>query len=177
MWVEITNLLIPGLNDTPAETEAMSRWIVDRLGCDVPVHFTTFHPDWKLRDRPATPAATLTSARDIARASGIRYANTGNVHIARGNLRSATAAAPSWSSATGTSLAPGGWTRTVVVSRVASRALACSTALLDAGAPDGCPSGCVIENSCRHSDTGRGRVPRSSNPVRDTVVQLTHATP
>jgi pyruvate formate lyase activating enzyme len=79
VWVEITNLLIPGLNDAPAETEAMSRWIVDRLGSDVPVHYTAFHPDWKLRDRPATPAATLTRARDIARASGIRYAYTGNV--------------------------------------------------------------------------------------------------
>src|SRR5262245_28059651 len=80
VWVEITNLMIPGLNDAPEETEAMSLWIVNRLGSDVPVHFTAFHPDWKLRDRPATPAATLTRARDIARVNGIRYAYTGNVH-------------------------------------------------------------------------------------------------
>src|SRR5262249_60085629 len=52
VWVEITNLMIPGLNDAPAETEAMSRWIVDRLGSDVHVHFTAFHPDLNLRRRP-----------------------------------------------------------------------------------------------------------------------------
>jgi pyruvate formate lyase activating enzyme len=79
VWLEITNLLIPGLNDAPAETDAMTRWIVEHLGPDVPVHFTAFHPDWKLRDRPATPAGTLRRAREIALANGIRYAYTGNV--------------------------------------------------------------------------------------------------
>jgi pyruvate formate lyase activating enzyme len=78
-WLEITNLMIPGLNDAPEETDAMTRWIVDRLGPDVPVHFTAFHPDWKLQDRPPTPAATLTRAREIAIANGVRYAYTGNV--------------------------------------------------------------------------------------------------
>jgi pyruvate formate lyase activating enzyme len=62
----------------------MTRWIVDRLGPDVPVHFTAFHPDWKLQDRPPTPAATLTRAREIAMANGIRYAYTGNVHDVAG---------------------------------------------------------------------------------------------
>ena len=80
VWLEITNLMIPGLNDAPEETEAMSRWIVERLGPDVPVHFTAFHPDWKLRDRPPTLPATLVRAREIALATGIRYAYTGNVH-------------------------------------------------------------------------------------------------
>ena len=80
VWLEITNLMIPGLNDAPEETEAMSRWIVEHLGPDVPVHFTAFHPDWKLRDRPPTPPATLVRAREIALAAGIRYAYTGNVH-------------------------------------------------------------------------------------------------
>ena len=80
VWLEITNLMIPGLNDAPGETEAMSRWIVERLGPDVPVHFTAFHPDRKLRDRPPTPPATLVRAREIALAAGIRYAYTGNVH-------------------------------------------------------------------------------------------------
>jgi len=80
VWLEITNLMIPGLNDAPKETEAMSRWIVERLGPDVPVHFTAFHPDWKLRDRPPTPPTTLVRAREIALATGIRYAYTGNVH-------------------------------------------------------------------------------------------------
>jgi pyruvate formate lyase activating enzyme len=79
VWFEITNLMIPGLNDAPEETDAMTRWIVDRLGPDVPVHFTSFHPDWKLLDRPPTPSATLMRARDIALANGIRYAYTGNV--------------------------------------------------------------------------------------------------
>jgi pyruvate formate lyase activating enzyme len=80
VWFEITNLMIPGLNDAPEETDAMTRWIVDRLGPDVPVHFTAFHPDWKLQERPPTPAATLMRARDIALANGIRYAYMGNVH-------------------------------------------------------------------------------------------------
>jgi pyruvate formate lyase activating enzyme len=80
VWVEITNLLIPGLNDSDDELDAMTSWIVDRLGPDVPVHFTAFHPDYKLRDRPPTPPATLTRARRIALRNGVRYAYTGNVH-------------------------------------------------------------------------------------------------
>jgi pyruvate formate lyase activating enzyme len=58
----------------------MTRWVVERVGPDVPMHLTAFHPDWKMRDRPPTPAATLTRARRIAQANGIRYAYTGNVH-------------------------------------------------------------------------------------------------
>ncbi len=84
VWLEITNLMIPGLNDAPEETDAMTRWIVEHLGADVPVHFTGFHPDWKVLDRPATPAATLARAREIALANGIRYAYTGNVHDTAG---------------------------------------------------------------------------------------------
>src|SRR5437870_4626538 len=84
VWFEITNLMIPGLNDAPQETDAMTRWIVDHLGPDVPVHFTAFHPDWKLQDRPPTPAATLTAARDIALGNGVRYAYTGNTHDVAG---------------------------------------------------------------------------------------------
>jgi pyruvate formate lyase activating enzyme len=80
VWFEITNLLIPGKNDSDEELEAMTRWIVDRLGPDVPVHFTAFHPDYKMLDTPPTPPATLTRAREIARANGIRHAYTGNVH-------------------------------------------------------------------------------------------------
>jgi pyruvate formate lyase activating enzyme len=80
VWFEITNLLIPDANDSDEEIDAMTRWIVDRLGGDVPVHFTAFHPDYKLRDRPPTPPATLTRAREIALANGVRYAYTGNVH-------------------------------------------------------------------------------------------------
>jgi pyruvate formate lyase activating enzyme len=84
VWLELTTLLIPGLNDSDAELAALTRWVMERLGPHVPVHFTAFHPDWKLRDRPATPPATLTRARRIARANGVRYAYTGNVHDPEG---------------------------------------------------------------------------------------------
>ena len=80
VWVEVTTLLIPGLNDSDEEIDAETRWFAERLGPEVPLHFTAFHQDWKLRDRPPTPAATLTRARRIALANGLRYVYTGNVH-------------------------------------------------------------------------------------------------
>jgi pyruvate formate lyase activating enzyme len=80
VWLEITTLLIPGLNDGDAELDRLSRWVAEHLGPDVPLHFTAFHPDWRMLDVPPTPPATLTRARQIARANGIRYAYTGNVH-------------------------------------------------------------------------------------------------
>jgi pyruvate formate lyase activating enzyme len=80
VWLEITNLLIPGYNDSDAELDAMTSWIVEHLGVDVPVHFSAFHPDYRMLDVPPTPPATLTRARDIARRNGVRYAYTGNVH-------------------------------------------------------------------------------------------------
>ncbi|HEX7374194.1 MAG TPA: AmmeMemoRadiSam system radical SAM enzyme [Steroidobacteraceae bacterium] len=84
VWFEITTLLIPGENDSDAELHAMTRWIADELGTDVPVHFTAFHPDWKMLDHAPTPAATLTRARRIAMANGLRYVYTGNVHDTQG---------------------------------------------------------------------------------------------
>ena len=83
-WLEITTLLIPGVNDSSHEIDAMTRWVAGQLGPDVPMHFTAFHPDFKMRDRPPTPAATLARARRIALDNGIRYAYTGNVHDAAG---------------------------------------------------------------------------------------------
>jgi pyruvate formate lyase activating enzyme len=83
-WVEVTNLMIPGLNDAEDETRALSDWVVSHMGPDVPVHFTAFHPDYKMLDRPRTPARTLSRAREIARASGLRYVYTGNVHDREG---------------------------------------------------------------------------------------------
>jgi len=80
VWFEITNLMIPGLNDAPAETRSMCEWIMAELGPDVPLHFTAFHPDFKMLDRPHTPAATLRGARQIAREIGLHYVYTGNVH-------------------------------------------------------------------------------------------------
>ncbi|MGZ6980475.1 MAG: AmmeMemoRadiSam system radical SAM enzyme [Acidimicrobiia bacterium] len=79
VWFEVTNLLIPGLNDSNEEIDAMTQWVVDRLGPDVPMHFSAFHPDFKMLDRPSTPPETLTRARGIAIANGVRYAYTGNV--------------------------------------------------------------------------------------------------
>ena len=80
VWFEITTLLIPGENDSVGEIEAQSAWVMDRLGPDVPLHFTAFHPDWKMRDVPPTPPETLKRARRIAMTAGIHYVYTGNVH-------------------------------------------------------------------------------------------------
>jgi len=84
VWVEITTLLIPGRNDSNAEIEAECKWIRKELGLDVPVHFTAFHPDYKMSDIPATPVATLRRASEIACSEGLRYVFTGNVHDERG---------------------------------------------------------------------------------------------
>ncbi|MCC6123642.1 MAG: AmmeMemoRadiSam system radical SAM enzyme [Pirellulales bacterium] len=78
-WLEITNLLIPQANDSPREIEAMCRWIAAELGPDVPLHFSAFHPDFKLTDRGPTPTSTLRFAADLARDAGLRYVYTGNV--------------------------------------------------------------------------------------------------
>jgi pyruvate formate lyase activating enzyme len=79
VWLEITNLLIPGANDDPAELCRMFDWIVHELGDDVPVHLTAFHPDFRLRDRPSTPPATLRTARGLAQECGLKHVYTGNV--------------------------------------------------------------------------------------------------
>jgi len=84
VWFELTTLLIPGENDSSAEIEKMALWVHDHLGPEVPMHFTAFHPDWKMRDTPPTPASTLNRAREIALTNGIRYVYTGNVHDKRG---------------------------------------------------------------------------------------------
>ena len=80
VWFELTTLLIPGENDADSELEEMTHWVVEHLGADVPMHFTAFHPDWKMRDVPPTPPDTLERARRIALKNGVRYAYTGNVH-------------------------------------------------------------------------------------------------
>jgi pyruvate formate lyase activating enzyme len=80
VWVEVTNLMIPGLNDGEDETRALARFVRDAMSPDVPLHFTAFHPDYKMLDRPRTPERTLSRARAIAREEGLRYVYTGNVH-------------------------------------------------------------------------------------------------
>ncbi len=84
-WLEVTTLLIPGLNDSDAEVGALSAWIAAELGPDVPLHLSAFHPDHRMRHIPATPPETLTRARIRARAEGLRYVYTGNVHDADGD--------------------------------------------------------------------------------------------
>jgi pyruvate formate lyase activating enzyme len=85
VWFEITNLLIPGENDSDEELDALTRWVVSELGPDVPVHFSAFHPDYKMLDYRRTPPATLSRAREIGLRNGLRYAYTGNVHNERGD--------------------------------------------------------------------------------------------
>jgi len=85
VWLEITTLLIPGRNDSAAEIVRLCQWVHDHLGPDVPLHFTAFHPDWKMKDVPPTPTATLVRARTIARETGLHYVYTGNVHDPQGS--------------------------------------------------------------------------------------------
>jgi pyruvate formate lyase activating enzyme len=84
VWLELTTLLIPGENDSDKELDEMTQWVVQNLGPDVPMHFTAFHPDWRMTDKPPTPPSTLQKARRIARKNGVRYAYTGNVHDEEG---------------------------------------------------------------------------------------------
>ena len=80
VWFEITTLLIPGENDSEQELEQLTQWVIEKLGPDVPIHFTAFHPDWKMLAAPPTSPATLSNARRIAIKNGLRYAYTGNVY-------------------------------------------------------------------------------------------------
>lgn len=80
VWFEITTLLIPGENDSPQEIETLCQWVAEELGPDVPLHFSAFHPDWKMRDTPATPPETLLAAWHTGRAAGLNYVYTGNIH-------------------------------------------------------------------------------------------------
>ena len=95
VWFEITTLLIPGKNDSDAELQKECAWIEKELGPDVPLHFTAFHPDYKMTDLAPTPAATLTRARRIGQDAGLNYVYTGNVHDTEG----ATTCCPSCKSA------------------------------------------------------------------------------
>jgi pyruvate formate lyase activating enzyme len=80
VWFEITNLMIPTLNDDAAETRRLADWILEHLGPDVPLHFTAFHPDFKLQDKPRTPRETLHRARAIALEAGLNYVYEGNIY-------------------------------------------------------------------------------------------------
>jgi pyruvate formate lyase activating enzyme len=84
VWFEVTTLLIPGENDSDVELHRAAEWFMENLGPDVPWHFTAFHPDFKMLDKPRTPPATLTRAREIALSKGLHYVYTGNVHDREG---------------------------------------------------------------------------------------------
>ena len=86
VWVELTTLLIPGQNDSEAEISALSRWVATEMGPDVPLHFTAFHPDFKMTDLPPTPPATLRRARQIALEAGLHHVYTGNVRDLAGGV-------------------------------------------------------------------------------------------
>ncbi|MFB1029448.1 MAG: AmmeMemoRadiSam system radical SAM enzyme, partial [Thauera sp.] len=85
VWVELTTLLIPGHNDTDSEVAALAKWVREELGAEVPLHFSAFHPDFKMDDLPPTPPATLTRARRIALDAGLKHVYTGNVHDTEGD--------------------------------------------------------------------------------------------
>jgi pyruvate formate lyase activating enzyme len=85
VWFEITNLLIPGENDSDKELNQMTEWIYSELGPDVPLHFSAFHPDWKMRDKHRTTLESLQKARSIAIMNGLHYVYTGNVHDREGD--------------------------------------------------------------------------------------------
>ena len=84
VWFEITTLLIPGENNSAAEISALCHWVIERLGPDVPLHFSAFHPDWKMLETPPTPPAMLCMARRIGKEVGLRHVYTGNVHDPEG---------------------------------------------------------------------------------------------
>ena len=84
-WLEVTTLLIPGHNDSDAELHRLTAWFLEKLGPEVPLHFSAFHPDYKMTDVPATPAGTLQRARRIAMDAGLHYVYVGNVHDTEGD--------------------------------------------------------------------------------------------
>lgn len=84
VWLEVTTLLIPGLNDSDEEIGRLTAWIAGHLGVETPLHLTAFHPDFKMRDRPSTPPETLSRARRIGRANGLHHVYAGNVHDREG---------------------------------------------------------------------------------------------
>lgn len=113
VWIEITTLLIPGLNDSDAELTELTAWVAKELGPEVPLHFSAYHPDYRMSDIPPTPPSTLKRARAIALREGLRHVYTGNVHDREGDTTSCTGCgAPlvvrDWYEIVSTSLGPSG---------------------------------------------------------------------
>ncbi len=78
-WIEITTLIIPGHNDSSNEIKALCKWVENYCGYETPIHFTAFHPDYKMSNTPSTPFSTLRKAYDIGKSEGLKYVYTGNV--------------------------------------------------------------------------------------------------
>ena len=90
VWLELTTLLIPDGNDAPRELRAMAAWIAERLGPEIPLHFSAFHPDHQLLDRPPTSLGSLRDAREAARSEGLKFVYLGNVREAEGGTTRCT---------------------------------------------------------------------------------------
>jgi len=122
VWFEITTLLIPTKNDSDEELYRLSKWVAAELGADVPLHFTAFHPDYKMNDLPPTPPETLSRARKIAMGEGLRYVYTGNVHDSEGGT--------TFCPGCGTSLVVRDWHK-ILVYRVSveGRCISCGSAV------------------------------------------------
>ena len=135
VWFEITNLIIPQANDNTGEFQRMCDWILENVGDEVPVHFTAFHPDFRMRDRGPTPPETLIAAREIALATGLKYVYTGNVNDATcGRARIARTVKKLSSNATGTNSANTTWTvRTAGFAVPASRGISMRSPAIGAG--------------------------------------------
>ena len=138
VWLEITTLLIPGHNDSPAEIAALSEWIVDRLGPDVPLHFSAFHPDWKMRDVPGTPPATLSLARgNCEERRGCATSTRAMFMTRRGRAPTVMPAAHASSAVTGTRSPPGRSMRAVAAEAAGRVARAFSKSDMAHGARGG----------------------------------------
>ena len=82
VWLEVTNLLIPEENDQPVQIRELCRWVATELGVETPLHFSAFHPEYKLTNRPCTPRRTLFLAKDLAEQAGLLHVHLGNMHSA-----------------------------------------------------------------------------------------------
>ena len=147
VWFEITTLLIPGHNDSAEEIRKLSEWVMAKLGPDVPLHFTAFHPDYKMLDLPRTPPRTLTMARDIAREVGLHFVYTGNVHDERGQSTYCPGCGERSSAATGMRSRPGGSPGMAAAAPAAPRFPACSRRARAIGGSGACRSGSADRNA------------------------------
>lgn len=157
VWLEITTLLIPGLNDSDDELGRLTEWVVENLGVDVPLHFTAFHPDFRMLDRPPTPPETLRRARQIALDNGLRYAYVGNVHYREGDS--------TYCPGCGGLLIGRDWYE-LTHWRLDGEGRCCSCGTLCPGVFEGAPGGwgarrMPVQLGCLHSESEPGRVTSS----------------